>query len=604
MEEEEIISELKKKVEEADNDARSLSADNSIIGRVTRYETVRIGERNYIGIDIGFEDYMRSNIKMDEYLGIRTIVHPALIIGRVISISRSDMLATLRIREISSYPKDPATIMTDTFIEIEPIAEKDLVKGVIRPAVSPIDPQSPVIRPKSEVLEEILGIPKEGITIGRIYSGGEVLEDTEVKFDEEILRHHVLIIGTTGSGKTTLLKTITSSNVKVFVFDRQGDFVRHAINKIDEFVVIMPVTKRMIEDVPSKFLPLQYGEKFAERYGCKFPTEYDVKQDEILMECRGKVIHLIPYSIRFGEVFPTLYKIAPYMSETATLEWDAIAQVFSSMLKNSLEEKLKGYVNDVREIISKVMENIEPENLIFKELKIEHNFEIKGTKTTDVIKISNNLLTVYINEIFTKTLEELKLFPQTKNSIMRVIKAFAESGIFNVSKTFHFSEDFFKYNKIIVDLTWVLDYSASVQAMATIAYKLLSDFYNWKDKLYKEGKVSELTLLIMDEAHEYFPQTAKVEASKEIVEGLVNRLMRLGRVRNIGVILATHVPDDLNELIIQLTNTKIIMRNDISILKKLGFEDYADILQIAPAGVAVIRSTKFSDVLIRTLPGS
>lgn len=188
------------------------------------------------------------------------------------------------------------------------------------------------------------------------------------------------------------------------------------------------------------------------------------------------------------------------MSETATLEWDAIFQVFSSMLENTLEEKLKDYVSDVREIISKVMENIEPENLIFKELKIEHDFEIKGTKTTDVIKISNNLLTVYVNKIFTKALEELKLFPQTKNSIMRVIKAFAESGIFNVGKTFHFSEDFFKYNKIIVDLTWILDYSASVQAMATIAYKLLSDFYNWKDKLYKEGKVSELTLLIMDEA--------------------------------------------------------------------------------------------------------
>lgn len=603
MEEERIISELIKKVEEADNDARSLSADNSIIGRVTRYETVKIGERNYIGIDIGFEDYMRSNIKMDEYLGIRTIVHPALIIGRVISISRSDMLATLKIREITSYPKDPATIMTDTFIEIEPIAEKDLIKNVIRPAVSPIDPQSPVIRPKSEVLEEILGIPKGGITIGRIYSGGEVLEDTEVKFDNDILKHHILIIGTTGSGKTTLLKTITSSNVKVFVFDRQGDFVRHAINKIDEFVVIMPVTKRMIEDIPSIFLSLHYGEKFAQRYGCVFPTKNDVKQNEILVECNGKIVHLIPYSIRFGEVFPTLYKIAPYMSETATLEWDAIVQVFSGTLENILKDKLKDYVV-VDEIKNKVMENMEPENLISKELKLEHNFEIKGTISTPEIKIDNSLLTVYVNKIFTKALEELGLYSQTKASIKRVIKAFAESGIFNVNGTFHFSEDFFKYDKIIVDLTWVLDYSASVQAMATVAYKLLSDFYDWKDKLYKEGKSSDLTILIMDEAHEYFPQTARVEASKEIVEGLINRLMRLGRVRNIGVVLATHVPDDLNELIVQLTNTKIVMRNDISILKKLGFEDYADILQIAPAGVAVVRSTKFSDVLIRTLPDS
>ncbi|AOL16383.1 hypothetical protein BFU36_06355 [Sulfolobus sp. A20] len=602
-EEEKLISEIREKVVKAEEDAKNLSANNNIVGRVTRYETVKVGERNYIGVDINFEDYVKSYIKMDEYLGIRTIIHPVLIIGRVVSIARSDMLAQLRIKEITSYPHDPATIMTDTFIEIEPIAEKDLERSVIRPAVSPVDPQSPVIKPKAEVLEEILRIPRDGINIGKIYSGGEELEGTKVILDEEILRHHVLLIGTTGSGKTTLLKTIVGDpKSNVVVFDRQGDFVRYSMDKLGEFTVIMPVTKQMVENVITSELPLVYGEEFARRYGCSFPTETDVRDnEEILVDCKGKILHLIPFTIKFGDVFSTLYKIAPYMSEASITAWDAITRKFSEKL-NTAMNVLKDVTN--KDVIEKLKEDVfnrlEPDNLLYLDLKLENIYKLRTLKK-DYVDIGNELITIKVNKIFEEVLEELDLARQTKDAIHRVLRALRESGIFNVKGAFTLSSTHLSSNKIVVDLSWVLDFSESPQALATLSYKILSDLYNWKDKLYKAGKSSSLTLLIMDEAHEYFPQTNRVEASKEIVEGLINRLMRLGRVRNLGVILATHTPEDLNNLIIQLTNTKIVMRNDVSILKKLGFEDYVDVLQVAPPGVAVVRSTKFSDVIIRTL---
>ena len=41
---------------------------------------------------------------------------------------------------------------------------------------------------------------------------------------------------------------------------------------------------------------------------------------------------------------------------------------------------------------------------------------------------------------------------------------------------------------------------------------------------------------------------------------MVNKLTRLGRVRRMGVVFATHGPADLNDLS-QLTNTKIAMRS-------------------------------------------
>jgi DNA helicase HerA-like ATPase len=45
-----------------------------------------------------------------------------------------------------------------------------------------------------------------------------------------------------------------------------------------------------------------------------------------------------------------------------------------------------------------------------------------------------------------------------------------------------------------------------------------------------------------------------------VVEAVVNKLTRLGRVRRMGVVFATHGPADLNDLS-QLTNTKIAMRS-------------------------------------------
>ena len=50
--------------------------------------------------------------------------------------------------------------------------------------------------------------------------------------------------------------------------------------------------------------------------------------------------------------------------------------------------------------------------------------------------------------------------------------------------------------------------------------------------------------------------------------------MRLGRVRGIGTILATHRPTDLNDLILTLTNTKIAMRADEDALKRIKMEKY------------------------------
>ncbi|QIW23942.1 ATP-binding protein [Sulfolobus sp. S-194] len=612
MDEDLLVQELSKKLEEADSFALQNSIDDKILGRVTRFETIRLGEKSYIGIDLAFLDYMNSNVKKGEYLAIRTIVSPVVVIGEVVSIERADMLAEFNIRE-SSFPRDPTTIMTQTFLELKPISE--IENSVKRPAVTPIDPQSPVFRPKEDLLQDALGIPHEGIKIGKIFSGGKEI-DAYVNLDEESLVHHILVIGTTGSGKTTLLKTILSQNLNALFFDRQGDFVRHLISRGEEFSVVMPSVVMMINDVPSSRASLELGTQFAERYGCTTPVSGDIRDNEILLECDKSIVHLIPYSINFTKVIDYMHKLTPYMSPMARVFWPVIMNNFKKGIDKIAENIAHGLLLPKERIESEIFKLLTPSSLLNEDVRLQ--FQKNGnSKSLIYYSYNDDYIVIHTSKLFRhimgedknsetylkqldKNLSPLDLAFQTQDAIIRAVRSVSEFGIFNVNGTFDLDFQRLK-KKTVVDLSWILDYTASVEAIAIVAYSILSDFYSYKDELYKKKKsVNALTILALDEAHEYFPQT-RDEESKSIIEGLLNRLMRLGRVRKISVILATHMPDDLNPLVLQLSNTKIVMRNEENVLEKLGFEDYADILLTAPAGLGVIRSIKFSDVVIKTL---
>ncbi|MQL54440.1 ATP-binding protein [Acidianus ambivalens] len=599
LDEEGIIKELENKLNNAEEDAKR---NGKLIGRVTRYRTVRLEEEELIGVDISFEDYMRSNVSRGQYLAIRTILRPVIIVGQVVSISRSDVLAEMGIREVTSR-KDPASIITDTFLGIYPISEFDEEKNIVRPAVTPIDPQSPVFIPNPSLLEKVLRIPEEGITIGKIFSGGEEIE-AKVRLDEEALVHHTLVLGTTGSGKTTLLKSILyrkDLDKQTIVFDRQGDFVNFLISKREKFTVLMPVTSKMGNSAKD------FLDTFASTYGCKV-LEYESGA----LICNDTEVDVIPYSINFFDNIKNFHKLTPYFTPKASMYWESLVDKTLELLKITLHEIFNVYIND--NILDEILrDKVTPASLaeegnrisISPTLLDELNLRPKSQNISkSFVSFSQGNLTISLSKAFQEAMKALDIATSTKEAIIRTLKAYDGYGIFTVKGTVDFDpEKAFKLNdKIIVDLSFVMNYSASIEAVATIAYKILEELFNWKTELYsKRSLENKLTLIIMDEAHEYFPQGSSEAVAKDIIEELINKIMRLGRVRRIGVILATHMPDDLNPLVLQLTNTKIVMRNDINVIKKMGMENYEDFLLHATPGLAIINSLNFAGIPIKTL---
>ncbi|ADB86345.1 ATP-binding protein [Saccharolobus islandicus] len=590
---ENVIDELRKKLDDAENEA---SKYGTIIGRVTRYEIVTVNENELVGVDVLFDNYQNSDIKRGQYLAIRSIIKPIIMLGQVYSISRADALSRLGIRELT-YPRDPSTIITTTYIALRPIAEMEGDK--IRPAVSPIDPQSPVFIPNPNLIERILRIPEKGIVIGKIFSGGEEIE-AEVKLDQYALRHHTLILGTTGSGKTTLLKTIISSqdiDKSTLIFDRQGDFVNFLKDRKD-FSVLMPV----VEEPNSKVSIQDHVEDFANWYGCDPNTINVVNGYGAFVRCNNHDFFVVPYSINFYDNLRNFNKINPYFTARASMYWEAIIDELLDKIRYSLKDKINRGLTDY-EIASILRDNLTPGKLIGNISVTLSGISISSNFSKDEVAYDpkTRTLTFHMGKMLRSVMKELELTYSTQDVIVRTLKAYDSYGIFTVPGTVDFRLDKIPNDDVVVDLSWVMERSASIEAVATIAYKVLEDFFAWKDELYKKKQDTKLSLIIMDEAHEYFPQTDSENVSKDIVEGLINKVMRLGRVRNMGVVLATHVPEDLNPLVLQLANTKVVMRNESHVLRRIGLEEYEDFLKHAIPGLGIVYSINFSEIPIKTI---
>ena len=151
----------------------------------------------------------------------------------------------------------------------------------------------------------------------------------------------------------------------------------------------------------------------------------------------------------------------------------------------------------------------------------------------------------------------------------------------------------------------VVDLRGFRETPLAVVYRVLSRLFQTRDEELARGASPSPTFIFIDEAHYYFPQGgAREDFNKEVVEAVINKLTRLGRVRKMGVVFATHSPADLNDLVIQLTNTKIALRSEPKVLERVDMAEYAGELAYAQSGVAVAKSFIYRThaVTFKTLP--
>jgi hypothetical protein len=110
----------------------------------------------------------------------------------------------------------------------------------------------------------------------------------------------------------------------------------------------------------------------------------------------------------------------------------------------------------------------------------------------------------------------------------------------------------------------------------------------------KEFEKTPPTIVLVDEAHRFFPRAAGSEEEREYVEyvsGALERVARLGRVRSLGLILSTHSPKDVHSVVLNLCNNKVVFRLEPSLAEELGLpKEQRDLVSKASDRVGVVTS--------------
>ena len=583
------------------------------IGVVSASEVVAVGPQHKILVEIPFDVYKSRILKVGELLLIETAVHKSLILARISSIQRKHLAAVLGLEPMDTYINDPQGLTTPALLELEPIAECPSLNNCdpTQPA-SPIDPTSAVYAPSPEVIATMLGIPQNGALLGKLYVSREL--DVDVRLPREALFTHMLVVGTTGAGKTTFLKNLALSaywdlGVTPLAFDIQGDFLHlvypapNSIYKpLEKLTVIWPITQSFLLGEDEELV------RYANEYLKK------TEQEDDLSVINDPKLFAEAVSYGLGQFFLKRTGISgEVVPEAEQKNGVGYVKGFTVYLPNA-EIDVVTWALNLRDVIFDVP-SLFP---FFGTQRIALLYKDIATLLVNEIGKSNpNNLTIHvavekIGELGKQIENKFKLHPLQIDSIIRGFIMLKGTDILDVewclSKTdkscIKIGEP--NYNKVFENpaVVYLELFMEKPTAASIVVYRLLRKLMEIKDRELRGGTPKPMLVLI-DEAHEYFPQTQRGEnISKEAVEDMINKLTRLGRVRRVGVAFATHMPEDLDSLAVQLSNTKVIFRSDEAVLESFGLKEYSQLLRIAPNGVAVARSYAFRTGVLtfRTLP--
>jgi energy-coupling factor transporter ATP-binding protein EcfA2 len=494
----------------------------------------------------------------------------------------------------------------------------------------------------------VLGLPTEGVFLGYSTVGDTPLfgGNAPLLLPLRAFYQHILVLGTTGSGKTTLLKNMIASmhsgykligeRPSIVIFDPNKDYVTipleppwlftggvsedesrlakkvlDQINKLDGVVIILPVTRSVVDEYIDKYeswarilkaIAEDYIKGIINPIISRFGWSGEIAEIEVVQEpgktaplrfvkvkvrinygytTRDAYYYVIPYALRFRDFTPKeLVALNPYFTRQAKDALQRILQALSA--KGAVIETIYDLYEAIKEARFRIEERV--------------------TKPRGVVLDPNREYVVQI-------IRDLAIHKSTLENMIRQIASIIDTGIFDVY-TKGVGEDKYLYEPpigeildkhfqlfngypIVVDLEFLQLHSMAdpEKTISIVAFRILNKIFEWKLIESRYRMSSQPVLIFIDEAHRFFPSRGGVEEYIENVSAMIDRIARLGRARKLGLVFSTHSPRDVHDIILQLTNTKIVLRMDKSHLGVLDLpEEYREFITRASDRVGVIKS--------------
>ena len=372
----ELVREVGRRLEEAKRMAEALG---EVVGEVSRYEQVEMGTPSKIIVSFDPASYFKHKrllAAVGHYIGIVDVGTLEVVSAQITSVMRVDAMASIsseaRNTPISLGPA-PHGLVGKPQASIEPLLAFKVEQGELREGKAAryvVEPQSPAVLPRPDVLEQMLALPREGPVFGALTVGEEVIEYmgevAKVKLPMEALLFHMLILGTTGSGKTTFIKNLVQDLVSqevsglkpvVCIVDCNGDYTQMIFPsdclEEDELAeklygqpnlprrvkVILPATRELVKDVhdlrglAEKYYKRAFGwmvKLLKRKMGLEVRAGFSeirepVSAGTIIMRILGRdgqEIHevevlVVPYAFKFSELREKVKNLSPYFTGQA-----------------------------------------------------------------------------------------------------------------------------------------------------------------------------------------------------------------------------------------------------------------------------------------------
>jgi DNA helicase HerA-like ATPase len=643
-----------------------------VVGRISRYSRVEVSEEGLVEFDVEPEVYYSERggavQRIGEYVAVVEPKSGRLVLLRIVAIERRDELAVIGVEPpLSSYEfkPEPSGLLTTTRVKARILLELDPeVDSEPVPATIGLEPQSPVIDPKPEVLAKLLGLRSErGPVIGSLATPSGLVKGgaLTVRLPYRALLQHVLITGTTGSGKTTLIKNMIASMYSewsqstpvVVAVDMNQDFIQlpleparspsdpvaltayKGVRPPRALVVVTPLPLRVVEGVYEEFsvdrvslleiarsiARMYYEESIEPLVGAKLRDLNCLVKEGRSVVCRAQApwgpLVLVPYVINTTILdSDKVSSLMPGLTEAARALLERIRRGFRRRSKTSLYPPLQAILgalqayNDgvrsgdrnelfesIREVIAPrvVAKGVSDESLL-RTIKLEgfdRTLEDLVDDCLEVLELSNPHRETY-RALYRRLLSLL----DTEIVDVAVMSGWPASRVALMSEPRWediVSEAEMLGAPIVLDLKWPMDKGLeSLEGPRMAAYRMLQALIEWKHSQWARRVLGRSIVVVIDEAHQFFPQERgareEQEASRQVAS-MISRIARIGRARGVGLIFSTHSPKDLHDIIVQLANTKIILRTEPQHVERLDVPgEVKEVLPRLPDRLMVVLS--------------
>ena len=551
----EVLPTLKKRIEEAENIAEQIGEK---IGIVSPFESTISGAEGKVRILLEIPKYLEFKRRIARPGTILAIVDVAtleVISVKIVEWSRADYYSQYgRESGLIPYPivPDERGLITRPQAIAEPLLafklkDGELVGGTIADYV--IEPRSPVVLPKPEYLEVLSGIGGD-VTLGALTIGEEIVEVgdrvAKVKVPLSDMLYHTFVVGTTGSGKTSFLKNLIrsliikyanerksqSSKVAIVCIDDNGDYVQTVFDPIwdiseDEeqieeklakelyagigglgrIVVLLPVTryfiekhnvnslKRLAEVYYKVYLSklIKYSKRYEEGIEVKFSEDKDVGKITLKLDNTERIIKVIPYALKFSNIKDRLAELYPFFTALAK---EGISAVFRYLDENN-EKTIFIPIGRQKESYT---------------IEVDEPFESYLRCIDDLLNLNKYWFS-----------DQVKVHRSTLESIHRGLTRLHEMGIFDIKIGDKIIEEpevemFVEGGALSILDLHALETEVGVvsKAKRILTLRILRRVLEWKTS--KEFEETPITLILVDEAHKYFPRSA--EGEREYIESV------------------------------------------------------------------------------------